>query len=178
LPFIFSFFIVGGTGYVVIDASYRPLDQALTVSVEVAIGGSAALGFAFGPVRGSVFIALSVVLTYRKTIGPAGAAGEGLTVSLQLVIAGNVSLWGIVDIYLGILLRLSYQETGAIDALGSLAVSVKLCRFITLRFSTTVQYRLKNGRSEKSVSSSTRVEPGERIKQLKEKAEQLKKARV
>lgn len=177
LPFIFSFFIVGGTGYIIIDASYRPLDQSLTVGVEVAIGGSASLGFAFGPVRGSVFIALSLVITYRKTISGPKATGEGLTVSFQLVIAGSVSLWGIIDVYLGLLLRMSYQEGGAIDALGSLSVSVKICRFITLRFSTTVQYRLRNGRSEKTVTSSTVVSEGDRIKELKEKSQRLQGAR-
>lgn len=178
LPFLFSFFIVGGTGYIIIEASYRPLDQSLTVSVEVAIGGSAALGFAFGPVRGSVFIALAIAITYRKTVGGNGASGEGLTVSCLLVIVGDISLWGIADAYLGLMLRMSYGESGAVDALGSLSVSVKVCRFITLRFSTTVKYRLKNGRSETSTTSSASVSEGERIKELKNKAKRLQGARA
>ena len=177
LPFIFSFFIVGGTGYVWIEATYRPLDSALTVGVECAAGGSAALGFSFGPVSGSVFISLSLVITYRKTISGGKASGDGLSVSVLLVIAGRVSLWGIVEVFLSIMLRMTYQESGAIDALGSLSVSVKLCRFITLRYSASVQYRLKGGKSETTQTSSTSVDV-DRVAALKGKAQKLEGARA
>ena len=77
LPFIFSFFIVGGTGYIVIDATYRPLDGALTVGVECAAGGSASFGFSLGPVSGSVFVAFDLVITYTKTISRSVRRGAG-----------------------------------------------------------------------------------------------------
>ncbi len=177
LPFIFSFFIVGGNGFIIIDATYRPLDSSLTVGVECAAGGSASLGLALGPVSGSVFIAFDLVITYRKTIGGGKASGDGLTVSVMLVIAGNVSLWGIAEVFLGILLRISYRESGAIDALGSLSVSVRLCRFITLSFSTSVQYQLRNGRSETTTNSSTSVS-ADRVQELKDRAKRLEDARA
>lgn len=178
LPFIFSFFIVGGTGYSVVDASYRPFDKSLTVEVEGAAGGSAALGIAFGPISGSVFFTLSLALTYRKTIGPSGVAGSGLTVSFVMVMAGNVTVWGFIEIYVGMMLRLSYQENGAIDAKGSVSIEVEVCMFLTLSFSAEVAFRMRDGHSTTTTQSRGAVEEGERIKQLRDRANQLQGARA
>jgi hypothetical protein len=178
LPFLFSFFIVGGTGYIFLDASYRPFDRSLSVVVETAIGGSAALGFALGPISGSVFVAFSVVLTFRRTFGPTGSTGDGLSVGVLLVIAGRVSLWGIIEVYIGIMLRLTYQEDGGIDALGSVSVKIKICMFLTLSFSAQVHMRLKDGQKTTAIQSSTSVQEGERLKQMHDNATRLQGARA
>lgn len=149
LPFLFTIFIIGGTGYIQVDAEYRPFDQRLAVVVEAAAGGSAALAFAFGPVSGSVFMALSVALTYRKLIG---SAGGGLSVSLVLVVAGTVSLWGLVSVYLGLILRMTYHDSGAITAQGDLCAEVRVSRFFTLRYRTTVHYTLRQAQGRPSQS--------------------------
>jgi hypothetical protein len=104
LPFIFSIFIIGGTGWLSVDAEYRPFRNELLVIVEAAAGGSASLGFAFGGVTGSVAITISVALTYRKVIGQSGG---GLTVALVVLIVGNVDVLGIVNVYIALMLRLS-----------------------------------------------------------------------
>ncbi|MCP4098435.1 MAG: hypothetical protein GY748_19585 [Planctomycetaceae bacterium] len=150
LPFIFSIFILGGTGYVQVDAEYRPFDKRLSVMVTAAAGGSAALGFAFGPVKGSIFVALTINLSYQRVIGKTRDRdrGTGLTVALSLVIAGNVNVCGLVNIYIGILLDMLYRESGAIDATGVLKVRIKISRFFKISVRTDVRYKLRNGRSE------------------------------
>jgi hypothetical protein len=174
LPFLFSIFIIGGTGYIRVDTSYRPFDGQLMVAVEAGVGGSAAFGFAFGPVAGGVFITLSVVLRYQKLIGQ-GAGGSGLTVSLVLVIAGTVSLWGMVHIYLGLMLSISYHESGKVDGLGSLRVELRISRWFKLKYSTSVRYQLRGGRSTTQVTSST--ETGGKYKEIADKAKALNGAR-
>jgi hypothetical protein len=154
MPFLFSIFVIGGTGYITVDTEYRPFDagQGLMVMVEAAAGGSAAIGFAFGPISGSVFIALSVALGYRKVVGT--NAGGGLTIALVLVVAGNVSVAGIVTVYIGLQLRLSYRDTGQIDAAGTLVVEIKISSFFKLRARANAQYKLRDGHSQTTTSAS------------------------
>lgn len=150
LPFIFSIFVIGGTGYITVQTEYHPFqDNGLMVAVEAAAGGSAQIGFAFGVVSGSVFIAISVALKYTKVFGKPGG---GLTISLVLVVAGNVDVAGIVTVYIGLLLRMSYQDNGAIDASGTLTVTIHITRFFTLSATADVQYRLRGGKSETTTS--------------------------
>lgn len=174
MPFIFSIFILGGTGYIQIDTEYQPASKRLLVVIEAAAGASAALAFSFGPVQGSVFMALSVALTYRKLIG---TNGGGLSVSLVLVVAGNVSLWGMVRIYLGLILRMTYRDNGQIDAVGTLVVQVRVSRFFKLKYRTTVTYKLRGGRSESTRNTSVDVETTKRIDDIRKKANRLKGAR-
>jgi hypothetical protein len=175
LPFLFSIFVIGGTGYVTVDTEYRPFDRQLSVVVEAAVGGSAALGFAFGPVKGSVFITLSVALAYRFL---PGQAGGGLTVSLVLLVAGNVSVAGLVNIYIGLMLRMSYRDNGQIDGTGTLTVSIRISRFFKISVRANVAYTLRNGQSQstRSVSSSADV-TDDRLNDAKKNAEKLLKAR-
>ncbi|MDI6025677.1 hypothetical protein QBK99_05600 [Corticibacterium sp. UT-5YL-CI-8] len=172
-PFLISIFIIGGTGYLQADVEYRPATKSLTVAVEAAAGGSAALGFSFGPVHGSVFITLSIAISYRHDSG-----GEsGLSVALLLVIAGNVRIFGIATVYLGLMLRLSYRSSGQVDGVGTLSVSLRISRFFKLSYRTTVTYKLRDGKATTVQSSETTVEPDKQRQALQEKAGRLQKAR-
>lgn len=176
LPFIFSIFIIGGTGYVTVETQYRPFTNQLMVSVEAAAGGSASLGFAFAGVTGQVLITVSVALTYRKVIG---APGGGLTISLVVLIAGNVDVLGIVQVYIGVLLRLSYQDNGVIIADGSLSLSIRITRFFKIKVRAGVTYRMKGGKTQKTASSSsTTVETDEKIKKAADTADKLLKSQA
>lgn len=75
MPLIFSIFIIGGTGYVMVETEYQPFGRVLSVAVEAAAGGSASLAFAFGPVKGAVFIAISAVLRFRKALSGPNTGG-------------------------------------------------------------------------------------------------------
>ena len=171
LPFIFSFFILGGTGYVQVDTEYRPFDEQLMVLVSAGAGASAAIGFAFGPVSGSVFITLSVVLSYRKLIG--NDSSSSLSVGLSLVVAGNVDVCGIVSVYIGLMLDLTYRDNGQIDARGRLVLTIRISRFFKIRVRTEVQYKLRGGRSETVTRTETDLTPSGEVQK---KLDKLKKA--
>ncbi|HTO30181.1 MAG TPA: hypothetical protein VL202_03215 [Pararhizobium sp.] len=172
-PFIFSIFIIGGTGYIQIDAEYRPFDSQLMVSVEAGAGGSAALAFAVGPFVGQVFITLSGVMTYRKMIGKPGG---GLSLAVVVVIAGQVDVCGMVTVGINLMLRLSYRDNGQIDGQGSLSVSIRISRFFTLSARANVNYKLRGGKSETSVTSSVNGEvEDEKLKTRIDQAEQAVK---
>lgn len=144
LPFIFSLFILGGTGYGIVEVEYHPLSEELTVYIEIAAGGSAALAFSFGPVNGSVFITLSFALNYKKL---STQSSGSLAISLILLIAGVVRLFSLVNVYLGLLLRLCYHENGQIDGRGDLFVEVRISRFFKLKYNSTVTYKLRDGKT-------------------------------
>ncbi|MBO0496209.1 hypothetical protein [Pseudomonas sp. Marseille-Q1929] len=168
-PFIFSLFILGGTGFVQIETEYRPFDAQLSVTVDAAAGASALLGFSCGPFSGQVFITLSAVLTYRKMIGQSGG---GLSVSALLVIAGNVDVMGIATVSIYVTLRLAYRDNGQVDADGSLSVTIKISRFFSIRARANVRYRLREGRAQTQVSADldVDVESDSKIKEAAEKA--------
>lgn len=175
LPFIFSLFIIGGTGYVTVDAEYRPFKSELMVNVEAAAGGSASIGFAFGPVSGAVVISLSLAIAYRKLIGKSGG---GLTVSLVLLVAGTVNVAGIIDVYIGLLLRMAYQDSGRIDGTGTLTVSIRITCFFKLTVRANATYRLRDGKSTTTHSASIAAFSNQQtVNAARQKAAQLLEAR-
>lgn len=155
-PFIFSIFIIGGAGYIQIEAEYRPFDKELTVTVEAGAGGSASLAFAFGPFVGQVFITLSGTLSYRKVIGKPGG---GLSISAVLVICGHVDVAGLVTIGIVLMLRMTYRDDGQVDADGSLTVEIRISKFFKITAHANAKYKMRGGKSETSVSADASVEP-------------------
>jgi len=170
-PFIFSIYVIGGAGYIQVDTEYRPFNGDLSVIVEAAAGGSAMIGFAFGPVKGSVLIVIMIKLQYRKLIG---SPGGGLSVSLCLLISGCVDIAGIVHVDICLQLEITYRDNGQIDADGRLSLTIKICRFFKISVDVGVQYKLRGGRSETVVKSNTKIETKGN---LQKKIGQLKKAR-
>lgn len=154
LPFLFSVFIIGGSGWLTVDLNYRPFKNELAVVVDAAAGGSGSLGFSFCGVSGTVSISLNVALTYRKLISQPGG---GLTVSMVVVIVGVVDVLRIASAYLSVTLRLSYQDNGDIDATGSFRVSIRISRFFTVSAGGQVRYRMTGGRKEVTSNSETQV---------------------
>lgn len=174
-PFIFSIFIIGGTGYIQIDAEYRPFDNELMVCVEAGAGGSASLAFAFGPFAGQVFITLSGTLAYRKVIG---RPGGGLSISAVLVIAGHVNVAGIVTVGIVLMLRMTYRDNGQIDADGTLTVEIRISKFFKITARAQAKYKLRGGKSEATVSTSVSGQvTDERLNKLQKAAEKLEAAR-
>lgn len=165
-PFIFSIFVLGGTGYLTVDCEYRPFNRALSVVVEAAAGGSAALGLSLGPVCGSVQITLSVALSYRKQIG---SPGGGLTASMVLVIAGRVDVASIASVHITLMLRMAYHENGRIDGVGTLTVAVRVSRFYTYRVRRDAKYKLRDGGGgggARSLGARATLTPRERAKEI------------
>lgn len=165
-PFIFSIFVLGGTGYLTVDCEYRPFNRALSVVVEAAAGGSAALGLSLGPVCGSVQITLSVAVSYRKQIG---SPGGGLTASMVLVIAGRVDVASIASVHITLMLRMAYHENGRIDGVGTLTVAVRVSRFYTYRVRRDAKYKLRDGGGgggARALGAHATLTPRERAKEI------------
>lgn len=176
-PFLFTIFIIGGTGWLTVDVEYRPFDKAggLLVVVEAGAGGSASLAFAFAGVTGSVFITVSVALTYRKLLGK--SSGGGLSISAIVVITGLVDVLRIARAMITVMLRLNYQDNGDIDAVGSFRITIRISRFFKISVSGQARYRMKGGKKETSSSTQIDVEAGdERLKKLRKAAKLLKNA--
>jgi hypothetical protein len=72
---------------------------------------------------------------------------------------------------------MNYHGNGAVDGHGSLAVEVRVSRWFTLRYRTTVVYKLRDGRSTTTREESADAEPGEKLKGLQAKARELQEAR-
>jgi hypothetical protein len=75
-----------------------------------------------------------------------------LTISLVVLVAGNVDVLGIVHVYIGVLLRLSYLQSGDINADGTLNLKIRITRFFKLKVRRNVRYKLK-GKSGGSSNS-------------------------
>jgi hypothetical protein len=149
-PFIFSVFIIGGTGWLTVDVEYRPFMDELMVLVEAGAGGSASLGFAFAGCTGSVAITLSMALTYRKVIG---RPGGGLTVSLVVLIVGVVDVLCIANACLSVMLRLSYKPNGDIDATGTFRLTIKISRFFSVSAGGQARYQMTGGHAQTTTTS-------------------------
>ncbi|MER9410649.1 hypothetical protein [Mesorhizobium sp. M0589] len=171
-PFIFSIFIIGGTGYLQIETEYNPIRDRLMVLVEAGAGGSAQLAFAVGPFIGQVFITVSGVLSYRKLLnGPGG----GLSISMVLVITGQVDVCGIVTVGITLMLRMSYRDNGQVDADGTLTVTIRITRFFKLHARAQVNYKLRGGKSESSSNTSAGVSGAARVAQVQKLADAARK---
>jgi hypothetical protein len=121
-------------------------------------------------VTGSVAITISVALTYRKLIGQSGG---GLTVALVVLIVGNVDVLGIVNVYIALMLRLSYRDTGDIDAVGTLILKIRITRFFKLTVRREVRYEMKGGSTKKTESGSTEIETDPKFQDAADKAKKL-----
>lgn len=151
LPFLFTVFIIGGTGWLTVDVEYRPFRDELMVVVDAGAGGSASLAFAFAGCVGSVAITISIALTYRKLIG---RSGGGLTISAVVLIVGLVDVLRIASACVTVMMRLAYSENGDINATGSFNITIRISRFFKISAGGQAQYRMSGGKSESSSSSS------------------------
>ncbi|MBB6600327.1 hypothetical protein [Luteimonas sp. MC1825] len=155
LPFFFTIFIIGGTGWITVDVEYRPFGNGLLVEVDAGAGGSASIAFAFAGVTGSVAISISVALTYRKLIGQSGG---GLTVSMCVLVVGVVDVLRIATAYITILLRLSYKDNGDIDARGSFSITIRISRFFKISAGGQARYAMTGGKKQTSSESNVDAE--------------------
>jgi hypothetical protein len=151
LPFLFTVFIIGGTGWLTVDVEYRPFKDELMVVVDAGAGGSASLAFAVAGCVGSVAITISIALTYRKLIG---RSGGGLTISVVVLIVGVVDVLRIASAVITVMLRLAYSENGDINATGSFSITIRISRFFKISAGGQAQYRMSGGKSESSSSTS------------------------
>jgi hypothetical protein len=73
------------------------------------------------------------------------------------------------------MLRMTYRDSGQIEADGTLSVTIRISRFFKITARAGVQYKLRGGKSETTTSSGVGVEADG---QLGEAAKKLQEARA
>jgi hypothetical protein len=132
-PFDLTIFILGGAGWFECNVTYR-FGKALTGTISVGMAASASLDIALGPISGSVAIYFGIFAVMQ--IGPTG----GLQLGIMILFTGQVSLVGLIDLSISLLLEAEYQSGGGLTGRGVVSVSIKICWCFTLNVNESVQY--------------------------------------
>ena len=131
-PFIFSIFILGGCGWFTLRVDYLvPLQDgspSLAVYISIGLGVSASLALNLGFAQGSVYIALAVEIECLM-----GKSNPHNRFSMVLTMAGNLSILGIIDVSLLIVLAIRYESPGPMIGEGRIRVRIKICWCFTLK---------------------------------------------
>lgn len=131
-PFTLTIFILGGTGWFEVSLIY--IRGKLTGLVTLGIGASASLAIALGPINGSVSITFALFAQLRIGNG-------GLSLGIMILVAGHVSVLGIVEADLILLLEAQYTSGGGLVGRGMVSLKIKICWCFTLEVSKSVEYR-------------------------------------
>jgi hypothetical protein len=142
-PFNFAIFILGGCGYVEAGVTYHVGKGFDAPTLELAVGCSASLAIALGPISGGVYAQFAIELRQ---------SGNGLRAGAFFQITGHVSLLGIVSIDIVLRLEATYANNVML-ATGYVSYEVKLFMF-TVAAHCNVTMRLGSGGQ-----SSGRLEP-------------------
>jgi hypothetical protein len=143
-PFNLSVFILGGGGWVEVDAVYTPATQSITTDVSVGITASACLAISLGPIRGSVSVSFGIFLEFHSR------QSAGLTIGIVLIFAGEVCLASIVSVSIRLRLEATYNTDGTVIGRGIFTAKIKICWCFTLSISKRVEYTLKEGKSRQA----------------------------
>ena len=73
-----------------------------------------------------------------------------------------------------LMLRMTYRDSGQIDADGSLKVTIRISRFFKITARANVKYKMRGGKSETTVTTDTSTEIAD--KNLKDKVDKVNEA--
>ena len=146
-PFDLTIFILGGGGWFETDVTYR-FGKPLTGSVSVGMAASAALEISLGPISGSVAIYFGIFANLQ--IGNGG----GLQLGVMILVTGQVSLLGIIDVNIALLLEAEYNSGGGLTGRGSVSMSIKICWCFTLSVHESVEYTFGASASKKTAPAA------------------------
>ena len=117
-PFNFAIFILGGCGYLTASVTYAD-GKMQAPELDLAIGCSASLAIALGPISGGVYAQFAIEL--RNT-------GAGFRTGAFFQITGHVSICGIISVDLVFRLEASYADA-VMTASGHFRFSVSFFMF-------------------------------------------------
>lgn len=137
-PFALTIFILGGGGFLEVEATYIPARRQIVCTVELGITACASLAIALGPIKGGVYVYFGITAQFRS------GAGGGLTIGVMFLIRGEVSVLGIVEACISLLLEAKYTS-GRLIGHGNLSIKIKICWCFTLEVSEDVTYELGGG---------------------------------
>jgi hypothetical protein len=156
-PFTLTLFILGGGGWIEVDAEYAPKDHTLSTNVSLGIAASAVLSINLGVVRGSVGVYLGVFAEFHARQGQPSA----LALGVMIMVRGEVDVLGIVSVYLMLLLEAIYEQDGSGNRLigrGTVELRIKICWCFTLKVRKSVTMKLagsSGGSGTRSLDNST-----------------------
>ena len=146
-PFTITIFILGGTGWIQTYGHYVPRTGELSVSVSLAIGASAMLGFSFGPINGTV----QIVVAIKAQLISSNKSKDSLSISLMIICSGQVDVAGLITASLLLVMELRFEDQGrTIYGIGTVSFRIRVCRFFTYRISQSVTYRFKGSGGSKA----------------------------
>jgi hypothetical protein len=138
-PFTITIFMLGGGGWFVVSTRYLPLSNRITTALSIGISAGATLAIDFGVVKGSVYAYFYIEAELQTD---SAAPGTQLTISIGLVLGGQVDVLCIVSVSLQLLLELSYSTSDhALTGRGTISLSIKICWLITIHVHASVEKR-------------------------------------
>jgi hypothetical protein len=149
-PFDLTIFILGGGGWFETAVTYR-FGKPLTGSVSIGMAASAALELSLGPISGSVAIYFGIFANLQ--IGNGG----GLQLGIMILVTGQVSLLGIIDVNIALLLEAEYSSGGGLTGRGSVSMSIKICWCFTLSINESVEYTFGASASTKTAPATQHI---------------------
>ena len=157
-PFTLNVWILNGGGFVTTRLSYLPMAKPsalLMFTLQVGIVAGVGLGFSFGVVSGGVYVQVGCAIAITWSTGPGGST---TSVTVFLLIRGNVDVAGLITIGLSLLLAITYDGSQMI-ASGTLDLTIKISVFFTLNVTEHVEYNFAGEKKEsRSVSYSSSFE--------------------
>jgi hypothetical protein len=133
MPFALTIFILGGAGWFESSLTYTPSTGQLQANISIGILASAILSISLGPISGGVYIYFGITADFQTP-------GSGLTLGILLLIQGRVSLLGIIDADITLMLEAEYTSGGGLVGRGEVDVSIKICWCFTLSVHQSIQY--------------------------------------
>lgn len=147
MPFALTIFILGGAGWFESSLTYTPSTGQLQANISIGILASAILSISLGPISGGVYIYFGITAGFQTP-------GSGLSLGILLLIQGRVSLLGIIDADITLMLEAEYTSGGGLVGRGEVDVSIKICWCFTLSVHQSVQYTFGSSSSNSSQAVS------------------------
>jgi hypothetical protein len=125
-----------------VKALYKPLLGQIQTAVTIGIVAGARIGFAFGPVKGEVAVFFGISAEFASG---RGVPNRGLALTIMLLIRGEVNVLGFISVNVTLLLEAEYRSDGSLTGRGTLSLKIKICWCFTLKVSTRVEYKFRQG---------------------------------
>jgi hypothetical protein len=135
-PFTLTIFILGGAGWFEATVQYNISDGSLSADVSIGILAAASLSISLGPISGGLYVYFGITAEFHTS--------GGLTLAILLMMQGRVSVLGIIDADITLLLEAEYTSGGGLIGRGQVSISIKICWCFTLSVSANVQYQFGN----------------------------------
>lgn len=141
-PFSITIYLLCGGGWLEFSAEYV-IGKRPSAKLSLGITAGAAFAINLSVIKGGVFVMFGITVEY------ASGDDNSLTIGIMLLISGHVSVMGIIDASITLLLEAQYTSDGKITAHGVLSIRIKICWCFTLSVHKEITYVLKKGEKTK-----------------------------